>query len=420
MARVYLELDDDWETAEVTTRGRTRGIHAVEPVDSPVDEPTMTGPLKGVRIIEFAGLGPGPFCGMMLADHGAEVIRLDRPGATGLLTPPDRDALNRSRKGFAVDLKRPEGVALVRRLCAQTNGIIEGYRPGVMERLGLGPDVLLADNPRLVYGRMTGWGQTGPYASIAGHDINYIALSGALHASGRAGQKPTPPMNLVGDFGGGGLLLAFGMVSAILNVRGGGQGQVVDCAMTEGSALLMTMIYSLRAQGEWRDDRGVNLLDSGAHFYDTYETADGRFVSIGAIEPQFYRLLLSKLGLEGDPAFHPGDDRARWPELKARFEALFRLKTRDEWCELLEGADACFAPVLSLEEAPDHPHNAARRAFARVGGEIQPAPAPRYSASPLGEATPLQQGLAACGGLLAEAGYGADEVARLRTQGVIA
>ena len=341
----------------------------------------MAGPLQGIRILEIAGIGPGPFAGMMLADHGAEVIRVSRPthGRVELGAAAGKDILLRSRRTIEVDLKSPDGIEVVRDLARSSDGLIEGLRPGVMERLGLGPDVLLADNPRLVYGRMTGWGQSGPYASAAGHDINYIALAGALHTFGRAGEKPTPPINMVGDFGGGGMMLAFGMVSALLHARETGEGQVIDCAMTDGAALLMSMIWSFRAQGVWRDERGVNLLDTGAHFYDTYATSDGKFVAIGAIEPQFYRALLEAAGLLDDPEFGDQLDMRRWAPLKDKLTALFVTKTRDEWCALLEGKDACFAPVLSLGEAPHHPHNAMRQTFIDVEGLLQPAPAPRYS-----------------------------------------
>jgi alpha-methylacyl-CoA racemase len=339
----------------------------------------MAGPLEGIRIIEMAGLGPAPFCGMMLADHGAEVVLVHRPGAA----PDPRDPLMRSRRTVEIDLKSAEGVAQVCALARGAAGLIEGFRPGVMERLGLGPDVLLADNPALVYGRMTGWGQDGPLAQAAGHDINYVALSGTLHAIGPQGEKPVPPINLVGDFGGGGMLLGFGMLAGLLAARSGGRGQVVDCAMTEGAALLATMVWGFRATAGWRDERGVNLLDGGAHFYDTYETLDGRYVALGAIEPQFYRLFRELVGLSEDAAFDPQMDAAHWPDLKVRLTALFRTRTRDAWCALLEGTDVCFAPVLSLEEAPRHPHNRARGAFATVGGVEQPAPAPHYSATPL-------------------------------------
>jgi alpha-methylacyl-CoA racemase len=312
---------------------------------------------------------------MMLADHGAEVIRVDRPGAR----IDARDPLLRSRRLIGVDLKSPEGKAKVRELVKTADGLIEGFRPGVTERLGLGPDVLLADNPRLVYGRMTGWGQTGPYAHAAGHDINYIALAGALHAYGRAGEKPTPPINMVGDFGGGGMMLAFGMVSALLHAQKTGQGQVIDTAMTDGAAVLMSMIWGFRANGIWRDERGVNMLDTGAHFYDTYETADGKFISIGSIEPQFYAELRRLAGLTEDKDFDAQMLMPEWPRLKEKLTALFKTKSRDAWCALMEMTDVCFAPVLSMSEAPSHPHNAARGTFIEVDGVMQPAPAPRYS-----------------------------------------
>jgi alpha-methylacyl-CoA racemase len=337
----------------------------------------MAGPLSGLRIIELAGIGPGPFAAMMLADHGAEVIRVDRPAAR----IDARDPLLRSRRLIGVDLKSPEGKAKVRELVKSADGLIEGFRPGVTERLGLGPDVLLADNPKLVYGRMTGWGQTGPYAAAAGHDINYIALAGALHAYGRAGEKPTPPINMVGDFGGGGMMLAFGMVSALLHAQKTGQGQVIDAAMTDGAATLMSMIWGFRANGIWSDDRGTNMLDTGTHFYDTYETSDGKWISIGSIEPQFYAELRRLAGLVDDKDFDEQMDRSAWGPLKAKLTALFLGKTRDEWCALMEMTDVCFAPVLSMAEAPSHPHNAARGTFIEVGGVVQPAPAPRYSAT---------------------------------------
>ena len=338
----------------------------------------MAGPLAGIRIVEFAGLGPAPFAAMMLADHGAEVIRIDRPGA--LLDPAD-PAL-RSRRSVTLDIKTVEGATRARALCATADGLIEGFRPGVMERLGLGPELLLTANPNLVYGRMTGWGQDGPLAQAAGHDINYIALSGVLSTVGRAGDKPVPPINYAGDFGGGGMLLAFGMAAALVAVKAGGPGQVVDAAMTEGSSLLAGMLRWLGETGRWRGERGVNLLDGGAPFYDSYETADGKYVAIGAIEPQFYARLLEGLGLAGDPGFAGQMDPAAWPALKDRLAAIFLTKSRDEWCALLEGTDACFAPVLTLAEAPRHPHNVARGAFVEVGGMVQPAPAPRFSATP--------------------------------------
>lgn len=336
------------------------------------------GALEGVKVIELAGIGPGPFAAMMLADHGAEVIRIERPG-----TPTDpTDVLTRSRTVMQLDLKTAVGVSKVRQLAASADGLIEGFRPGVTERLGLGPDVLLADNPKLVYGRMTGWGQRGPLASAAGHDINYIALAGTLHALGRAGQKPTPPINLVGDFGGGGMMLAFGMLAGILAARRTGQGQVVDCAMVDGAALLMSMMWGFRAKGLWSGDRGENYLDTGAPYYDVYETSDGRFIAIGSIEPQFYRRLLELTGLDRDPAFQQ-QNRPEWVEQQRdRLTAIFRTKTRQAWCELMEGTDVCFAPVLDFDEAPAHPHNRERQTFIELAGVMQPAPAPRFSATP--------------------------------------
>jgi len=335
----------------------------------------LAGPLHGLRIVELAGIGPVPFAGMMLADHGAEVVRVERPGAT----PTPGDPLLRSRSTITLDLKTAEGVAELRSLCKSADGLLEGFRPGVMERLSLGPDVLHRDNPKLVYGRMTGWGQDGPLAQKAGHDINFIALSGTLGALGRAGDKPTPPINLVGDFGGGGMLLAFGMVSALLGVKAGGTGQVVDCAMTDGSALLMAMMWGFRAQGRWADERGTNVIDTGAPFYDTYETADGLFVAVGAIEPQFYAELRRVLGIADDVRFDVQFDPAQWPAQKAELARLFKTKTRAEWCALFDQAEACVTPVLSMAEALQHPHNLARQTFVTIDGVPQPAPAPRFS-----------------------------------------
>jgi alpha-methylacyl-CoA racemase len=380
----------------------------------------MSGPLSGIRIVEIAGLGPGPFCGMMLADHGAEVIRVDRPGGQSLVGDPTRDLLNRSRKSLNINLKSPEGIEAVRRLIKSADGLIEGFRPGVMERLGLGPDIALADNPRLVYGRMTGWGQDGPYAQAAGHDLNYIALSGVLDACGRAGDKPTPPLNLVGDFGGGGMMLAFGMVSALLSARTTGKGQVVDCAMTDGSALLATMIWSLRAGGRWQDKRGSNFLDTGAHYYECYETADGKFIAVAPVEPQFYKDLIARLGLADDSDFDVQNDPRRWPQLKEKLEALFLTKSRAEWCALLEYSDACFAPVLSMEEAPSHPHNQARGTFITVDGVVQPAPAPRYSQTETAVPSPMSQDPALAQEIWNEIGYSPAELAQMRDAGIIA
>jgi alpha-methylacyl-CoA racemase len=333
------------------------------------------GPLKGIRVIEFAGIGPGPFAAMLLSDMGAEVVRIDRKGARG---GSKFDITARGRRSVALDLKTPEGVEVALRLIEKADALIEGFRPGVMERLGLGPDVCLARNPKLVFGRMTGWGQTGPLAHAAGHDINYIALTGALHAIGRPGERPVPPLNLVGDFGGGALYLAFGIACGLLEVRASGNGQVIDAAMTDGSASLMAMFFGFRASGMMSLEHGTNLLDGGAHFYDTYETKDGKWVAIGSIEPQFYALLREKAGLD-DPAFDAQMDPAQWPVLKEKLAAVIKMKTRDEWCEIMEGTDICFAPVLSLDEARDHPHNKARETIVEIDGVPQPAPAPRFS-----------------------------------------
>ena len=376
----------------------------------------MTPPLAGLRIIEMAGIGPAPFCGMMLADHGAEVIRVERPGESSSFSAAAKDPLLRSRRVMQLDMKKPEAVLAVRRLAQSCDGLIEGFRPGVMERLGLGPDALLADNPRLVYGRMTGWGQTGPMARDPGHDINYIALSGALHALGTAGGKPVAPINLVGDFGGGGMMLAFGMLAAILQAQATGRGQVVDCAMTEGSSVLMSMIWGFRAMGRWNDARGTNLIDGGAHFYDTYETADGKWVSIGAIEPQFYAALRTAMGLEGrewDAQFAA----SAWPGLKAELVRRFRERTRDDWVAAFAGHEACFAPVLDFDEAVAHPHNRERGAFVEAGGVVQPAPAPRYSMSSTVE--PVMAGAMETETILAEHGFSEDEIAGLRAAGAM-
>ncbi|MDE2437393.1 MAG: CoA transferase [Sphingomonadales bacterium] len=343
----------------------------------------MAGVLAGVTVIELAGIGPGPFAGMMLADHGARVIRIERSGASGRVGDNgNRDILNRNRERIELDLKDPAAIERVKELARTADALIEGYRPGVLERLGLGPDVLLALNPKLVIGRMTGWGQDGPMAPLAGHDINYIALSGALHSYGRKGEKPTFPVNAVGDFGGGGMMLAFGVVAGVLHARSGGQGQVVDCAMVDGAAILSAMTYTFLGNGQWKDERGVNLLDSGTHFYDTYETSDGKWISLGSIEPQFYAILMEKTGLKDDPDFAQQMNPAKWDDLKARMAALILTKTRDEWCAIMDGTDICFAPVLSLTEAPRHPHNAARSTFIDEGGIVQPAPAPRFSGTP--------------------------------------
>lgn len=375
----------------------------------------MTGPLQGLRVVELAGIGPGPFAGMMLADHGAEVIRIERPGPAATFP---QDVLHRSRRSIVVDLKRPEGVEVALRLSRTADGFIEGLRPGVAERLGVGPEVLLQANPRLVYGRVTGWGQDGPLAHAAGHDLNYIALSGALYALGRADEKPPVPLNLIGDFGGGGMLLAFGMLSAILAARTTGRGQVVDAAMTDGAALLMSMFFNPGDLAGAQAPRGGNLLGGAAPFYDTYETADGGFVAVAAIEPQFYAELLQLTGLAGDPDFRDQTDRAAWPAAKAKLAAMFMTRTRAQWCALLEGGDACFAPVLSIQEAPAHPHNRARGTFIEAFGLVQPAPAPRYSESQTRWPT-LPEAGADTDAVLRDAGYGPAEIAALRRAGVV-
>ncbi len=337
------------------------------------------GPLKGVRVIEMAGIGPGPFCAMLLADMGAEVLRVDRADAVGGKgeRDPRLEPLNRGRRSVALDLKRPVAIASLRRMIGEADVLIEGFRPGVMERMGLGPDICLADNPRLVYGRMTGWGQSGPLAQAAGHDINYIAITGALHAIGRAGGAPVPPLNLVGDFGGGSLYLAFGVVCALLECMRSGHGQVVDAAIVDGASSLATFLHGAFARGAWSDQRGTNLLDGGRPWYDSYQTSDGQHVCIGPIEERFYRQFLDKVGLGGED-LPSQNDPAGWPLLRERFAALFRTRTRKAWCKLLEGSDTCFAPVLSIEEARAHPHNVARGAFIEVDGLVQPAPAPRF------------------------------------------
>ena len=338
------------------------------------------GPLAGLKIIELAGIGPGPFCAMLLADMGADVLRIDRtePSGLGISQDPRFDLLTRGRRSVAIDLKRPEGVAAVLQLVAKADGFIEGFRPGVAERLGVGPEHCLDRNPRLVYGRMTGWGQDGPIAHAAGHDINYIALAGALHAIGRAGEAPVPPLNLVGDFGGGAMFLAFGMVSALLEASRSGRGQVVDVSMVEGAAYLMTPFFGLQAAGLWQQARGENVLDTGAHYYNVYETSDGKYVSIGSIEPKFYAELLETLGLAAED-LPKQNDRAQWAAMKERLSGLFKTKTRDEWCEIMEGSDICFAPILSLTEVHEHPQNKARESFIEIEGVMQPAPAPKFS-----------------------------------------
>lgn len=354
----------------------------------------MSGPLKGLKVIEFGGIGPGPFCAMMLADMGADVIRLDRKadkgkdrGKPAMLLAGRRSVLHRGRRSVAVDLKAPEDRERVLALIDGADAVIEGFRPGVLERLGLGPDVLLARNPKLVIGRMTGWGQDGPLSQAAGHDINYIALSGALATIGRKEGGPVAPAAMIGDLGGGGMMLAFGIVCAVLEARSSGQGQVVDAAVLDGAALLTTIVCEMRGLGGWKDERQSNMLDGCSHFYDTYECADGQWISIGAIEPQFYALLLEKLGLT-EPAFQRQRDPAMWPELKHRVTALFRSQPSAHWCALLEGTDVCFGPVLNTVEAAKHPHNIARATFFESQGVVQPSPAPRFSRTPAARPEP--------------------------------
>lgn len=376
------------------------------------------GPLAGLLVVEIAGLGPAPFAGMMLADQGARVIRIDRPvkpgkaGGMGALTDRKSDVLARGRESIALDLKQPAARDVALRLVERADVLLEGFRPGVMESLGLGPELCLQRRPSLVYGRVTGWGQDGPLAQTAGHDINYIALSGALHSTRRRGAPPTPAPGYIGDFGGGGMLLAFGVLAAAMHAQKTGQGQVVDAAICEGSALLGALMFGWRSAGLWNAEAGTNNGDSGAHFYDAYECADGKYISIGAMEPQFYALLREKCGLD-DPAFDAQWDQARWPELKERVAQAIRGKTRDAWCVLLEGTDACFAPVLDLDEAPLHPHSVARGSFAKVEGITQPAPAPRFSATPAAACQPVRGVGADTRALLAEVGYGEQDVAGL-------
>ena len=372
------------------------------------------GPLQGFRVIELAGIGPGPFCGMMLSDMGAEVIRVDRVGRGGSRRP--NDVLARNRRSIAVDLKQPEGVEVVLRLVESADALYEGFRPGVTERLGLGPDECMARNERLVYGRMTGWGQEGPLAHTAGHDINYIGLAGALHAIGEPGGKPVPPLNLIGDFGGGGMLLAYGLVCGMLEASRSGKGQVVDAAMVDGAASLMAMFFSM-GRG-FRDERGSNMLDGGAHFYNTYETSDGKYVCVGSIEPQFYQLLVEKSGVDAN-RFGTQMANDQWPDFRDELAQMFRSRTRDEWCEIMEGSDVCFAPVLSVFEAPDHPHNQHRKTFVEVDGVTQPAPSPRFSRTEPAISHAARSPGEDSRAVLTGAGFADDEVAKLVEAGVV-
>jgi alpha-methylacyl-CoA racemase len=376
------------------------------------------GPLEGVKIIEIAGIGPGPFAAMLLADMGADVVRVDRAqSVTGNFDRPNLEILNRSRRSVGVDLKNPDGVETVMRLVDQADALIEGFRPGVAERLGIGPDACQARNPRLVYGRMTGWGQDGPYAQAAGHDINYIALAGALAHFGRAGQKPTPPINIVGDFGGGGMFLAFGVVCAILEAKTSGRGQIVDAAMVDGSATLMAMVWGFNKLGIW-GEQGTNVLDTGAPFYDTYETADGKFIALGSLESQFYSELLTRIGLD-EQELPAQMDHSGWPELREKFTAVFKSKTRDEWCEVLEHTDACFAPVLTMDEAAVHPHITARGTIVEEQGTLQPAPAPRFSRTPGAIQRPPAWPGEHTDEALTDWGFSSDDVAKLRDAGAV-
>jgi alpha-methylacyl-CoA racemase len=375
------------------------------------------GPLHGVRVIEIASLAPAPFACMVLSDLGADVVRVDRPAGVG--GEASMDPLGRGRRSIGLNLKDPAGVALLLRLVENADVIVEGFRPGVTERLGFGPDVCLERNPGLVYGRMTGWGQDGPMARMAGHDINYIAVAGTLDPIGHAGERPLPPLNLVGDFGGGGMLLAVGILAALYERSRSGRGQVIDAAMIDGAALLTSFIHGMRGQGLWQDARGTNLLDSGAPFYDTYETADGRYMSVGALEPQFYAALLHGLGLEGEDL--PDQlDRDRWPEMRARFTEVFKGRTREEWTEIFDGTDACVAPVLGLGEAPGHPHVTARGGFVDVGGLTQPAPAPRFSRTAAETPAPPVRPGEHTDAVLTELGLSPEQISGLREGGAIA
>lgn len=378
----------------------------------------MAGPLTGLKVIEMVGIGPAPFCAMMFADMGAEVVRIDRPRPPGQAGAERADILARGRRSVSIDLGKPGAADAVLEMIDKADVLIEGFRPGVMERLGLGPDVCLARNPRLVYGRMTGWGQYGPLSHAAGHDINYIALTGVLHAIGRSGDAPVVPLNYVGDFGGGAMLLAFGVLSALYETRHSGKGQVVDAAMTDGSALLSAMMYGMKAAGHWSNQRGENLLDGGAHFYDTYACADGKYVAIGAIEPKFYALLLEICGID-DPTFSGQMDSRRWPVLKHRLADVFRTRTRDEWCMLMEGSDVCFAPVLDWDEAPLHPHNQARNTFIDIDGVMQPAPAPRFSRTAPATPRPPSQAGESDLDVLQSWGLSDEQVERLKSSGAI-
>ena len=390
------------------------------PSEPSTGEPAVSGPLSGVKVVEIAGIGPGPFAAMMLADMGADVVRVDRAQAvTGNFDRKNLEILNRGRRSIGVDLKNPDGVETVMKLVEQADALIEGFRPGVADRLGIGPEPCLARNPKLVYGRMTGWGQDGPYAQAAGHDINYIALAGALGHFGRAGAKPTPPINLVGDFGGGGMLMAFGVACALVESGRSGHGQVIDAAMVDGAAALMAMVWGFQALGIW-GPAGTNVLDTGAPFYDTYETSDGKYISLGSLEPQFYAELIQRVGLTDAVDLAGQMNQATWPDLRERFTALFLTKTRDEWCAILEMTDVCFAPVLTMSEAAEHPHLKARNTIVEDYGVMQPAPAPRFSRTPGAIQRPPAWPGQHTDELLADWGFAPADIAALRASGAVA
>lgn len=380
----------------------------------------MAGPLHGIRVLEMAGLGPGPFCGMMLADMGADVIRIDRKAITSSSAFDQMKVTltDRGRRSLTLDMKKKGAAELVLRLLKNTDVLIEGYRPGVMERLGLGPDVCLERNPKLIYARMTGWGQHGPLAQAAGHDINYIALSGALEAIGYADRPPTPPLHLIGDMGGGGMMLAFGIACALLEMKTSGKGQVIDAAISDGTTCLSTMYYGMRAKEQWSDKRADNLLDGGAHFYGCYECADQRHIAIGSIEPQFYRLLLDLCEI-ADPDFNDQWNKSAWPELRNKLRDIFLKRSRNEWCALLEGTDVCFSPVLSFDEAADHPHHHARETFVEIDGIKQPAPVPRFSRTPGMAGRIPQHAGQHTEEILLGAGFAPDEITNLLASGII-
>lgn len=407
----YVILGAASKATGICLRGRAAGLKLRANNTNLGDEIMGKGPLSGIKVVEFAGIGPGPFCGMLLSDMGADVVRIDRKGGHG---GSKFDITARGRRSIAMDLKKPEAVEACLKLIAEADMLQEGFRPGVMERLGLGPDVCLKRNPKLVYGRMTGWGQTGPMAKAAGHDLNYISLTGAAHAIGRPGEKPVPPLNLVGDFGGGALYLALGMVSALNHAQRTGEGQVIDAAMTDGATSLMAMFYGFTASGMWTDTHGTNMLDGGAHFYDTYETSDGQWVSIGSIEPQFYALLREKMGLE-DPYWDDQMNRDKWPEMTEKLAVVFKTKTRDEWCDIMEGTDICFAPILSIKETIDHPHNKARDTVVEIDGVVQPNIAPRFSGTPSEIQGPVPSIGEHNDEALSDWGFSADDVAALRS-----